>query len=377
MAFIVNFTRIEPVATEQQDYKILGSHINKTVTDQISTDTSGNDIVLKADGLAWNSTGNQNRVGGRLRNIDGYRQTLKTLGDSGITKLVKPVNDRYNNFMYLSGGSNKVRKYKDITGTLTQTILFDTFFSGGGYARQGGASDGTNMVFLRYGLGGGGGEWRMRHLAVDIGDILIPSVVPRTSEDDGGMAGNNYNYVFFGIGTNHTECEMARFDTRGSLVTMQSTVNAGTGYNRGGCASIDGDEWYDLFANSGVASERKVYYCKFDSSVSHLAHASNFGGQQGNVYAPQGDCFGTDLYTGRNVQLEKWNMVDKSTKAVIGNTGVGSTPSQTWRGDRADTFIMFGNATNSVRSYNALTAATTLHTPTIDANNGACVQGGY
>jgi enoyl-CoA hydratase/carnithine racemase len=70
-------------------------------------------------------------------------------------------------------------------------------------------------------------------------------------------------------------------------------------------------------------------------------------------------------------------MADKTSKTVIGNTGVGSTPSQTWRGDRADTFIMFGNATNQVRSYNALTAATTLHTPTINANNGACVQGGY
>ena len=132
-----------------------------------------------------------------------------------------------------------------------------------------------------------------------------------------------------------------------------------------------------MFANSSTASQRKVYYCKFDSTVSHLAHAGTFGGQQGNVYAPQGDCFGTDLYTGRNVQLEKWNMVDRTSKTVVANTGVGSIPSQTWRGDRADTFIMFGSLANSVRSYNVLTNSTTLHTPTINANNGACVQGGY
>ena len=75
--------------------------------------------------------------------------------------------------------------------------------------------------------------------------------------------------------------------------------------------------------------------------------------------------------------MEIWNMASKASKTVVAGTfGAGSSPTQTWRGDRDDSMLCFGSSTNIVRiNVTAQTDAVIGSMPS--AASGPCVQGGY
>ena len=69
-------------------------------------------------------------------------------------------------------------------------------------------------------------------------------------------------------------------------------------------------------------------------------------------------------------------MATKTSKIVVSGTyGAGIQPTQTWRGDREDSMICFGNDTNIVRIN--VTAQTNSVIGSITGASGPCVQGGY
>jgi len=375
MAFTITASKIEGVDTNNQDYVVDLKLFSRLEHEALMTATSSSEVILKADGLAWNGTGNNNLIGGRGVAIDGYRQRLKDLHYSGVG-IVRPVTDRHEQFIYLSStNSVGVKKFTGLTGTLVETQLHNSIDAGN--IRQGGASNGYEMVYKHFNSSNTPlHNYKKRRFDIDVGDVMLTTNFASTADATGAMANNYYNIVVFGFNTNAQLAEMMRFHDRGAVKTLPATTHTNGGVNRGGAASHDGHEWYDMFANAAFASRRIDCYT-FDEATTTTRHTASFRIQQGSVYAPQGNSFDSDeLHTGRNTEMEIWNMATKTSKTVVsGSFGAGTIPAQTWRGDREDSMICFGNSTNIARIN--VTAQTNSVIGTTTAASGPCVQGGY
>ena len=378
MAKSIIASRIEGIDADNLDYIIDLKIFSRTEADNLTTETGGLNVVLKVDGIQW-ATGTANEIGGRAVNVDNYRQRLKDLHYSG-SGITRPTVDRHEQFIYmLNTAGNGVRKYTDVTGSFTQKLLFNTFSGQGGNADQGGASNGYDVVWLHFNSTGlpTAHNFKKRRVDIDVGDIYLDTNIANTGYANGGMANNFNEYVVFGRGGTGTLCEKARFDDRGTVVTMPATTHTGTNGNRGGANSHDGHEWYDMYANAAF-SLRKIDCYTFDSATTATRHTASFRLQQGSVYAPQGNSFGTELATGRNTEMEIWNMETKASKTVVsGAFGSGTQPTQTWRGDRDNTMICFGNNPNvGIINFSAQTQSTASPS-TLSGASGPMVQGGY
>lgn len=376
MARTITASRIEGVDANNQDYIVDLKRFSRIEHDALMTATSNQEVILKADGLAYHNQGNPNRIGGRAVAIDGYRQRWRDL-HYAATGIVRPVVDRHEQFIYIcSTNNNNVRKFQGITGSLVETQLFNSVATGN--ARQGGASNGYEMVYIHFNSGLSPAHcFKKRRFDIDVGDVMHTINTASTSVADGAMANNYFDIVVFGRSDNATLAEMMRFQDRGAVKTLPATTHTNGGANRGGAASYDGHEWYDMFANASFA-ERRIDCYTFDEATTATRHTGSFRIQQGNVYAPQGNSFNNDeLVTGRNTEMEIWNMASKASKTVVAGTfGAGSSPTQTWRGDRDDSMLCFGSSTNIVRiNVTAQTDAVIGSMPS--AASGPCVQGGY
>lgn len=375
MARTLTASKIEGVDANNQDYFADFKLFSRLEHDDLMTATSNNEVILKADGLAWNSTGNNNLIGGRRINYDGYRQRLKDLHYSA-SGVVRPITDRHEQFIYLnSANNNNVKKFTGLTTTLVETQLFNTVSNGN--ARQGGASNGYEMVYIHFNSGlSPAHNFKKRRFDIDVGDVMMTTNIADTTATNGAMANNYFDIVVFGRGNNATLSEMIRFQDKGTVKTLPATTHTIGGVNRGGAASHDGHEWYDMFANASF-SERRIDCYLFDEATTTTRHTASFRIQQGNNFAPQGNSFDNDeLVTGRNTEMEIWNMATKASKIVVsGAYGAGTQPTQTWRGDREDSMICFGNSTDIVRIN--VTAQTNSVVGSITGASGPCVQGGY
>ena len=376
MARTITASRIEGVDANNQDYIVDLKRFSRIEHDALMTATSNQEVILKADGLAYHNQGNPNRIGGRAVAIDGYRQRWRDL-HYAATGIVRPVVDRHEQFIYICAtNNNNVRKFQGITGSLVETQLFNSVATGN--ARQGGASNGYEMVYIHFNSGLSPAHcFKKRRFDIDVGDVMHTINTASTSVADGAMANNYFDIVVFGRSDNATLAEMMRFQDRGAVKTLPATTHTNGGSNRGGAASYDGHEWYDMFANASFA-ERRIDCYTFDEATTATRHTGSFRIQQGNVYAPQGNSFNNDeLVTGRNTEMEIWNMASKASKTVVAGTfGAGSSPTQTWRGDRDDSMLCFGSSTNIVRiNVTAQTDAVIGSMPS--AASGPCVQGGY
>lgn len=377
MARAVIASKIEGVDANNQDYIVDLKRFSKLEHDDLMTATGNQEVILKADGVAWSTVGNQNRIGGRAIGFDGYRQRWRDF-HYAATGTVRPVVDRWEQFIYItSTNGNNVRKYQGITGSLVETQLFNSVATGN--ARQGGASNGYEMVYIHFNSGLTPTHcFKKRRFDIDVGDVMHTVNTASTSVGNGAMANNYFDIVVFGRSDNATLAEMMRFQDRGAIKTLPATTHTNGGTNRGGAASFDGHEWYDMFANASIATNRRIDCYTFDEATTATRHDSNFRIQQGNTFAPQGNSFNNDeLVTGRNTEMEIWNMASKASKSVVGGTfGAGTTPTQTWRGDRDDSILCFGSSTNIVRiNVTAQTQATIGSLPS--GASGPCVQGGY
>jgi hypothetical protein len=376
MSLTITASRIEGVDTNNQDYIVDLKKFSRIEHDDLMTATGNLEVVLKADGFAWNDTGNLNMIGGREISIPGYMVRLKDL-HYGKTGLTRPVVDRWEQFIYItSTNGNNVRKFQGITGSLVETQLFNTVSLGN--VRQGGASNGYEMMYIHFNSGlTPAVNFKKRRFDIDVGDVMHTESFASNSSNTGGMANNYFDIVVFGRGHDGTLSEMMRFQDRGTIKTLPITTHTNGGSNRGGAASYDGHEWYDMFANASFA-ERRIDCYTFDESTTTTRHASSFRIQQGQSFAPQGNSFNNDeLVTGRNTEMEIWNMASKASKSVVGGAfGAGTSPTQTWRGDRDDSMLCFGSSTNIVRiNVTAQTQATIGSLPA--GASGPCVQGGY
>ena len=375
MSLTITASRIEGVDSNNQDYIVDLKTFSRIEHDDLMTATGNLEVVLKADGFAWNDTGNLNMIGGREISIPSYMVRLKDL-HYGKTGLTRPIVDKLEQFIYLNSTNNiNVKKFTGLTNTFAETQLFNTVSLGN--VRQGGASNGYEMMYIHFNSGlTPAVNFKKRRFDIDVGDVMHTESFASNSSNTGGMANNYFDIVVFGRGHDGTLSEMMRFQDRGTIKTLPTTTHTIGGSNRGGAASYDGHEWYDMFANASFA-ERRIDCYTFDESTTTTRHASSFRIQQGQSYAPQGNVFTNDeLVTGRNTEMEFWNMATKASKTVgAGGLGAGTQPTQTWCGDRVDSMICFGSSTNIVRTN--VTAQTTTVLGTQSAANGPCVQGGY
>ena len=246
MSLSVVASKVEGVDANNQDYIVDLKLFSRLEHDDLMTATSNQEVILKADGIAWNSTGNNNRIGGRQVNINGYRQRWRDL-HYAATATVRPVVDRWEQFIYIcSTNGNNVRKFQGITGSLVETQLFNSVATGN--ARQGGASNGYEMVYLHHASGLTPNHcFKKRRFDIDVGDVMHTINTASTSVADGAMANNYFDIVVFGRSDNATLAEMMRFQDRGAIKTLPATTHTNGGSNRGGAASYDGHEWYDMF----------------------------------------------------------------------------------------------------------------------------------
>jgi hypothetical protein len=376
MALTITASRIEGVDTNNQDYIVDLKRFSRIEHNDLMTATGNLEVVIKADGFAWNDTGNLNKIGGREISIAGYMVRLKDL-HYGKTGLTRPAVDKLEQFIYINSNTgNNVKKFTGLTGTFAEKQLFNTVSQGN--ARQGGASNGDEMMYIHFNSGlNPAVNFKKRRFDIDVGDVMHTKSFASNSSNTGGMANNYFDIVVFGRGHDGTLSEMMRFQDRSTIKTLPTTTHTNGGANRGGAASYDGHEWYDMFANDADFAERRIDCYTFDEGTTTTRHTASFRVQQGNNFAPQGNSFDNDeLITGRNTEMEIWNMATKASKTVVsGVFGSGTQPTQTWCGDRADSMICFGTSTDIVRIN--VTAQTTSVLGTQTAGSGPCVQGGY